>query len=105
MKSLKESLATEAVRYNKFETPCQLVSTRNSNCSIFLGPNFDQPYDEDEVKKICKDMGVKFRPIDDFFDEEEMEDLWVNVYPGAVIEDGRLIWYDMADGTVDFYKL
>lgn len=105
MKTLKDQLMSEAVRPSKFESPCQLVSTRNSHCAILLGPNMDQPYDEDQVKKICKDMGIKFHPIDDDFDEEDLAEFGASVLPGAVIEDGELVWYDMYDGTVELYKI
>ena len=105
MKSLKESLTNEAIRGNKFESPCKFVETRNSKCSIFLGSSLEFPYAQSIVKKICKDMGIKYYSVEDAWDEDDWGELWNSITPCAVIEDGELVWYDLNDGTIVPYKL
>ena len=80
-----------------------LVSTRNSDCAILLGEGLEEVMPPAKVKKVCKDLGLDYvDPSHDFDDMDEGDYL-----PGAVIETGerRIIWYDMWDGTVDYYKL
>ena len=79
-----------------------LVSTRNTDCAILLGEGLEEVMGPEQVKKICKDLGLEYvTPEDDFDGELD------GALPGAVIEAGekRIIWYDMNDGTVDYYKL
>ena len=79
-----------------------LVSTRNSDCAILLGEGLEEVMPPEQVKKVCKDLGLDYvDPSNDFDDMDEEDYL-----PGAVIETGnsRIVWYDMLDGTVDYYK-
>ena len=80
-----------------------LVSTRNSDCAILLGEGLEEVMPPKIVKKVCKDLGLDYVDPSHDFDEEDLED----ALPGAVIETGerRIIWYDMRDGSVDYYKL
>ena len=80
-----------------------LVSTRSSDCAILLGEGLEEVMPPEQVKKVCKDLGLDYvDPSHDFDDMDPDEYL-----AGAVIEteQRRIIWYDMLDGTVDYYKL
>ena len=80
-----------------------LVSTRNSECAILLGEGLEEVMSPEQVKKVCKDLGLDYVSPEHDFDDMDPNDY----LPGAVVEAGetRIVWYDMLDGTVDYYKL
>ena len=79
-----------------------LVSTRNSDCAILLGEGLEEVMPPEQVKKVCKDLGLDYVDPDHDFDDMDPNDYLA----GAVVEAGetRIVWYDMLDGTVDYYK-